>query len=987
MVKAGTKAGTLLSGALVFAAFCGYLRAEEQPSDGATAMLDSARRIAASVFMAEERVDALIKVADAYAELGRPERSSEVLKAALGDVDSLAVLQEQFDTLKQIAPRLAAASDDPSEAQEVYARAVELIIPLAMEQRIDEMLSDIMVSFADDCGFESASGFIDSLPEAKLRVSVLAKIAEHRLEVGDVSEAVAIFGRAEQAARSAEDFRARAELLAAVADGQNRAGAKEAARSSLQQAEQTLTLISKPFDKDVAISRIAAAYAAIGYPEEALQLAEAIQTYSLKAEAIGELGACQARAGNNEEALETIGAIKADGARRKALQAVLKAACEAGNCAEALRIAQGQPGEHERAVCLTSVTDAASAYGDYNVALQAILSMPIQPQRERALGQFVTKYVPQMSLTQSGEVLTEALQHLRAIESYVPLDAMMAIADRYVQAGEIETALGIVSDAESTFAKFHSIKGQSRPLSIAVFVLTEAGQLETADSLVRQTREWLGQKCASCPDVDRVAFVMAFAERGLFDAAIQLSQDITNGPLKAGALNEINSSRARSLMQVASEAAGQERADLVSAALDQVFSTMEEMRDAKLRAEMLVTAVLPWAESGIPLPERYVQAARAMAESAEENRSKRVVHSKDPEAGDVARLAVFYPVCCPMEAEISGFLSSTPWVNVRSYRLDIPESRLSNLALCEAMAIPEKWRLRRAIFSANDVLIDRQLTLDAIKELAESARGLPAPWEVAQSYMPAAEKSIRGYYKALSFAAVVSAALLDGINPCAFTVIIFFVSYLSYLQRSRKTIALGGIVFTAAVFVAYLAIGFGLTGAIRLAEHWSTLFSQILYLLTALFALAVAVVSFVDGVRCVQGRPESMKLKLPEKLKTRIRLTISHRARVGLTVLTTLVLGAAVGVLEFPCTGQIYLPTIMFAVQSDALSWGPVGWLLLYNVCFILPLIVIFLLVFFGLSSDQLTRFFKKHMAKTKFGIAVVFSGLFILMVVSAWLA
>ena len=57
MVKAKARAGTLFCGALAFAAFCGYLWAEEQPPGGAAAILDSARKIAATVFMPEERVD------------------------------------------------------------------------------------------------------------------------------------------------------------------------------------------------------------------------------------------------------------------------------------------------------------------------------------------------------------------------------------------------------------------------------------------------------------------------------------------------------------------------------------------------------------------------------------------------------------------------------------------------------------------------------------------------------------------------------------------------------------------------------------------------------------------------------------------------------------------------------------------------------------------------------------------------------------------
>jgi cytochrome c biogenesis protein CcdA len=78
--------------------------------------------------------------------------------------------------------------------------------------------------------------------------------------------------------------------------------------------------------------------------------------------------------------------------------------------------------------------------------------------------------------------------------------------------------------------------------------------------------------------------------------------------------------------------------------------------------------------------------------------------------------------------------------------------------------------------------------------------------------------------------------------------------------------------------------------------------------------------------------------------------------------------------LEFGCTGQVYLPTIMAvarrAGEDRALA---VFYLLAYNVMFILPLVAVFLLAFFGTSSQRLTQFFRKHLAYIKFATAVLF--------------
>jgi len=99
----------------------------------------------------------------------------------------------------------------------------------------------------------------------------------------------------------------------------------------------------------------------------------------------------------------------------------------------------------------------------------------------------------------------------------------------------------------------------------------------------------------------------------------------------------------------------------------------------------------------------------------------------------------------------------------------------------------------------------------------------------------------------------------------------------------------------------------------------------------------------------------------------------------GTIVIASLVTGFLVSLLELACTGQVYLPAIVFiskgGVKGTAL-------LVLYNLAFILPLTVIFILAYFGLSSDRLTQFFRKRVAIVKFLLAGLFFGLFALLVV-----
>ena len=57
--------------------------------------------------------------------------------------------------------------------------------------------------------------------------------------------------------------------------------------------------------------------------------------------------------------------------------------------------------------------------------------------------------------------------------------------------------------------------------------------------------------------------------------------------------------------------------------------------------------------------------------------------------------------------------------------------------------------------------------------------------------------------------------------------------------------------------------------------------------------------------------------------------------------------------------------------------------LVLYNLMFIVPLIIVFILAYFGTTSKDLTAFLKKHAAAVKLGMAIVFLALAIWLITS----
>ena len=85
--------------------------------------------------------------------------------------------------------------------------------------------------------------------------------------------------------------------------------------------------------------------------------------------------------------------------------------------------------------------------------------------------------------------------------------------------------------------------------------------------------------------------------------------------------------------------------------------------------------------------------------------------------------------------------------------------------------------------------------------------------------------------------------------------------------------------------------------------------------------------------------------------------------------------GVIISFLEAACTGQTYLPVITLLVEQGQTARG--YWLLLvYNVLFILPLIMVFLMAFFGMTSEQIGNIARRKVWITKLLLGVVFAAM-----------
>jgi len=216
------------------------------------------------------------------------------------------------------------------------------------------------------------------------------------------------------------------------------------------------------------------------------------------------------------------------------------------------------------------------------------------------------------------------------------------------------------------------------------------------------------------------------------------------------------------------------------------------------------------------------------------------------------------------------------------------------------------------------------------------------------------------------------AGLIDGINPCAFAVLVFFISYLSVIKRRKREILIVGLSFMFAVFLIYFLIGSGIFSFLSQFTSYTT-FSKVLNVIVGIGAIILGIYSFSDFLKAKRGQITQMKLQLPKTIKTKIHSTIIKKMSLPNYIIGAFFSGVIVSFLEFGCTGQVYLPTIIFVLNEPTFTKQGYFYLILYNLFFILPLFLILILFYIGTNSKKLANFSSKNIPALKLILSLFF--------------
>ncbi len=224
-----------------------------------------------------------------------------------------------------------------------------------------------------------------------------------------------------------------------------------------------------------------------------------------------------------------------------------------------------------------------------------------------------------------------------------------------------------------------------------------------------------------------------------------------------------------------------------------------------------------------------------------------------------------------------------------------------------------------------------------------------------------------------TFLVLAGAGLAAGINPCSVAMMLMLLGYLAIFIEKPKKVLKTGIIYIATLFFVFLFLG------LAFYQTLSSLINQSSYqIIHSIFYIILGFFIFGWGVLNLRNYIIGKKHKVGE---WKMQLFSSWMAKT--TILKTITLAFLVALFGLPCSLAIYTGTISTLPKTLPLS-TLILYLVIFNVMFILPPIIILILVYSGKNISLLKEWQeqKTQILKLLSSLALILIGILIILTV-----
>ena len=228
------------------------------------------------------------------------------------------------------------------------------------------------------------------------------------------------------------------------------------------------------------------------------------------------------------------------------------------------------------------------------------------------------------------------------------------------------------------------------------------------------------------------------------------------------------------------------------------------------------------------------------------------------------------------------------------------------------------------------------------------------------------------------FVRITGLALADSVNPCALAVLsMVLMAILIQNPEKRRKVLFAGLAFSLAVFFGYMLYGvvivqFFKTFAEVLREN-----SKYIYNGLAILAMLIGALNIKDFFFYKKG---GFATEMPIWMRPKVKKTIERITSPA----GAFVIGLLVTIFLLPCTIGPYI--VASGILSNLGILKSLPWLLYYNLLFVLPMLIITFVIYFGFSEVERVAGWKDRNIKILHLIAGILLFLVGLALLMGWL-
>jgi len=251
------------------------------------------------------------------------------------------------------------------------------------------------------------------------------------------------------------------------------------------------------------------------------------------------------------------------------------------------------------------------------------------------------------------------------------------------------------------------------------------------------------------------------------------------------------------------------------------------------------------------------------------------------------------------------------------------------------------------------------------EDLAQAEVSVVPTDEIAQ-VMPLEFPKDSNTGSGLTLAAVIGGSLVDAVNPCAFAVLIILMATVM-VGGDRKRAFISGLAFSTSVFISYLLMGLGLYQALSIGGLSGVFFKVVGWL-----AVILALMNFKDYFWYGKGFLMEVPQAWRPKMKALIRSVTSPMGAFAVGFMVSLIL--------LPCTSGPYV-VILGMLAKNTQPVQAVLYLILYNLIFISPMVLISLAVYKGFKPEVAETIRQRHLKNLHLvaGVVLLAMGILVL--------